>query len=131
MVDALLAIVNKYKKYPLEAYVLIFQTLEWCSAKVSGVQHLTGQQLAQAMFAYSVAQYGFLASTVWRQLNLLRSEDIGAMVYHLVEEKLIGKQDSDRIEDFNNVLSVEEFDTVTMGVVGEKGDLKIEYTIHG
>lgn len=149
MGDALLAVVNKYKKYPLQAYTLIFEVLDWHTRQKEafaeyglGRNHLTGQELVKLIFAYSIETYGSLASTVWRELNLLRSEDIGEMVYHLVDEKLIGKQESDSIEDFEGVLTIDDFDRVRTTLVGsapplpryilrdqEKEKLNIKYTL--
>jgi len=116
------------KKYPVGAYVMIYNTLHWLQEK--GQQgHITGPDLARAMFFYTIDSCGLLAKLVWEQLKISRSEDIGEMVYHLVDANLMGKMPTDSQSDFDNVLVVDDFGLVKLKIVGQKGDLKIEYVL--
>lgn len=126
LIDSLHQVSQKHNKYPVQAYLLIYETLDWLHQK-GNVSHLTGADLSQAMFSYSLAVYGLLSKMVWRELNILRSEDIGNMVYHLLDEKLMNKQETDNQSDFDNVLTIETFDAIKMVIEGKKGDLKITY----
>lgn len=124
----------KYGEYPPQAYALIFQTMEWVRKKEDGdeekVAHLTGQELGKAIFDFSVDMYGFLTPIVWQDLNIYRSEDIGKIVWHLVQERLIGKRDEDKIEDFDELWSIDDFTQLQMRVEGwHKDQLRIEYVL--
>ena len=111
--DTLQALSDKYhRQYPPGAYVLVLQGLEWAQQKGS-VEHMTGQELSQAIFLLSIDLWGpVLAKIVWEELGLQSSEDLGQMVYHLVESNLMSKEEEDSISHFDGVLSVEDFDKV-------------------
>jgi uncharacterized repeat protein (TIGR04138 family) len=128
LLEGIHQIVQKQGKYPAAAYVMIYNTLHWLQEK-GQEGHIAGPDLARAVFFYTIDTCGFLAKTVWQQLKLERSEDIGEMVYHLVDANLIGKVPTDNQSDFDNVLMISDFDLVKLNVTGQKGDLKIEYIL--
>lgn len=116
------------------AYAVVFQTLEWLKLpevrQALGLSdehfHLTGQQLCEYMYKYSVNAYGLLAHAVWEYLGITCSEDIGDLIYDLLEVGLIGAQPTDKKEDFDDAFQIngeratiqQKFDAVT---------IKIEY----
>ena len=54
-------------------------------------------------------QFGLLAPTVLRHWGIGSTEDIGRIVFHLIDVGLLARQPSDRIEDFDRVY---DFDAV-------------------
>lgn len=126
-------VAEKYKKYPVSAYVFVFEVLDWIDIALKK-KHLTGEELSLSAYAYSIEKYGLLARTIWEEMNIHRSEDLGEIVFHLVEEGLMGRQETDRIEDFNNILTLDAFDNTTITIkrdeVGVKStaDFRIIYT---
>ena len=50
--------------------------------------------------------YGELAWTVFNEWGVTRSEDFGAIVFLLVEDGLLGRQDNDSPEDFHGGLDL-------------------------
>lgn len=95
-------------KYPPEAYQLIMEVFEWVrTAKVVSMKvprHITARQLTYAITLYSTRQYGQLAKTIWEQMNIHTSKDLGVLVEHLVEQQLLGKSERDKFEDFFDIL---------------------------
>jgi uncharacterized repeat protein (TIGR04138 family) len=71
-------------------------------------RHVTGQQLCWAIRDEALSRWGLMARSVLARWNILRTEDIGQIIFHLVENDWLQKQPSDRIEDFNNVFSFDE-----------------------
>jgi uncharacterized repeat protein (TIGR04138 family) len=65
-------------------------------------QHLSGQQLCEAIRQYAIAQYGLLAKTVLNSWGLHSTSDFGEVVYNLIRVGLMKKSKSDRREDFND-----------------------------
>jgi len=120
VVEQILNVSQKYDKYPAGAYVFIFEVLDWITISLQK-KHMTGGELALAAYAYSIERYGLLARPVWEQLNLKSSEDLGQVVFHLVEEGLMGRQDSDKPEDFNGIFDLTVFDKTAIKV---ENDLK-------
>ena len=78
------------------------------SEKASGERHLTGQQLCEASRRYAVDQYGLLAKTVLNSWGIFKTNDLGQVVYNLIQADLMKKSDTDRIEDFDSVFQFDE-----------------------
>jgi uncharacterized repeat protein (TIGR04138 family) len=49
-----------------------------------------------------------MAATLLQEWGVRESGDVGEMVFHLIEEQMFGKQESDRKEDFAGVFDYEE-----------------------
>lgn len=110
---------RKSKRYEPGAYVLVHEILQWTAEQKP--KHLTGKELTRAAFIYSVQRYGLLARMVWEQLGLYSSEDLGRVVFQMVDVQLMGKQPQDKVEDFDRLLITEDFDKVGIVVQGNGG----------
>ncbi len=71
-------------------------------------RHVTGQQLCWAVRDVALEQWGLMARSVLARWNILRTEDIGAIIFTLVDNHWLQKEPTDVIEDFNNVFSFGE-----------------------
>jgi uncharacterized repeat protein (TIGR04138 family) len=71
-------------------------------------RHVSGQQLCEGLRALAVQAWGPLAPAVLRSWNIHRTRDFGEMVYFLIGLHLMGKQESDRIEDFDAVYDLDQ-----------------------
>jgi len=63
-------------------------------------RHLSGRELLDGMLALARAEFGPLAPAVFHEWGLERSEDVGEMVFHLVETGQLSARPEDRREDF-------------------------------
>lgn len=70
--------------------------------------HLTGQQLCEAIRVYALEQYGYMAKCVFNNWGVRTTGDFGEIVYNLIRIGEMRKTKDDRREDFNNVY---DFDT--------------------
>ncbi|HPD29908.1 MAG TPA: hypothetical protein PLL20_07940 [Phycisphaerae bacterium] len=81
-------------------------------AKIGGPEkmnrHVTGQQLCWAVRDVALSRYGLMARSVLAKWNIRRTEDIGAIIFALVENDWLKKLPSDKIEDFQDVYSFDE-----------------------
>ena len=66
-------------------------------------RHVSGQQLCEGLRLLALESWGSLAQAVLASWNIRTTRDFGEMVFLLIRLGLMGKQDSDRIEDFGNV----------------------------
>jgi uncharacterized repeat protein (TIGR04138 family) len=71
-------------------------------------RHVTGQQLCHVIGEVSRERWGFMARGVLARWNIHRTEDIGAMIFALVEHDWLQKQPDDSIDDFNHVFDFKE-----------------------
>lgn len=86
-----------------KAYVFVLAALEWCQAhrKVRG--HISGAELAVACRDFAIERFGLTARTVLSHWGINSTEDIGRIVYTLIDVGLLVQHPNDRIEDFDGV----------------------------
>jgi uncharacterized repeat protein (TIGR04138 family) len=66
-------------------------------------RHLSGQELLAGVIAFAVGEFGPLAATVFREWGVKRGEDVGAIVFQLVEDGLLSARPEDTLDDFLGV----------------------------
>lgn len=107
-------VIREDGRYPVEAYQFLHAGLERASRLAHGEpsgdepRHVTGRQLCEGLRDLAIERWGMLARTVLAHWRIHRTRDFGEMVFLLVEHGLMGKQDSDTIEDFDEVYSFAE-----------------------
>ncbi len=99
-------------RYPLDAYDFVRQGLGLAVRMFHGddpdePRHVTGQQLCEALRRLALQRWGLLAPMVLRSWHIYSTHDFGEIVFKLVELGMLGKQESDRIEDFDDVYRIE------------------------
>ncbi|MBI5386490.1 MAG: hypothetical protein HZA90_17605 [Verrucomicrobia bacterium] len=106
-------ILAKDGRYPREAYLFVREALDH-TQKLLGrppkneVRHVSGQQLLDGTRDYALGQYGPMALAVLNEWGLRRCEDIGEIVFNMVETSLLAKTDQDSREDFKGGYRFEE-----------------------
>jgi uncharacterized repeat protein (TIGR04138 family) len=90
-------------RYQERAYLFVLAALEYAQGKLEQRRHLTGGELAVACRDFALEQFGLLASTVLAHWGIQRTEDFGQIVFRLIDEGLLARQPSDKIEDFDQV----------------------------
>jgi uncharacterized repeat protein (TIGR04138 family) len=111
--NALFAICQKDPRYDLEAYIFLREALAFTVQNLekpdSGPKHhVTGRELAEGFRDYALEQFGPLTHSVLAAWGIHRTNDIGAMVFNLVEAGELGKTPEDKPEDFNDLYDFEE-----------------------
>ncbi len=101
-------LLDRDSTYPLAAYKALNKGLDYAVhlRKVPG--HVTGQELSFGMAGYIKSEYGPFAMMVLDGWNIHCTYDFGRMVFNLIELELLGKQESDTIEDFIDVYDFNE-----------------------
>jgi uncharacterized repeat protein (TIGR04138 family) len=90
-------------RYHERGYLFVLAALEYAQAKLPARRHLSGAELAWACRDFALEQFGLLAPTVLSHWGISTTEDLGHMVFTLIEVGLLARQPSDRIEDFDRV----------------------------
>jgi uncharacterized repeat protein (TIGR04138 family) len=106
--DKLLSITRRDPRYSLQAYYFVFEALDFTVQKLGKdpssprekERHVTGKQLLEGVKIFALEQYGYMARLVLETWGIKRGEDIGEIVFNLVENDLMGKTSSDTKEDF-------------------------------
>jgi uncharacterized repeat protein (TIGR04138 family) len=95
-------------RYAVEAYLFVLGGLHRRLTELEAPRHITGSELAGAVRDLALDRFGLLARVVLEHWGVHSTEDIGEIVFLLVDHGVLTKQDSDRREDFADVFSFEE-----------------------
>jgi uncharacterized repeat protein (TIGR04138 family) len=107
-------VIREDGRYPAAAFEFLHRGLEYTTRlrfageAAEGPRHVTGQQLCHGLRDFALETWGPLARTVLNGWNIQRTRDFGEMVFLLITLELMGKQDSDHIEDFDEVYDFNE-----------------------
>jgi uncharacterized repeat protein (TIGR04138 family) len=95
------AICERDPRYRREAYEFVMRGLEHTVTRVVGQRrHVSGQELLRGLVDLARAEFGDLAWTILGEWGIRSGEDFGVIVFHLVEEGLLGRQPEDSLDDF-------------------------------
>ena len=130
---AISQLLQEDKRYPLEAYIFVFEALHFAQNVLamgtespseplgdqadeaqtgaegeSGAQHhVTGQELCEAIRQFALDQYGYMAKVVLNNWGIHTTGDFGEIVFNLIRIGRMRKTPDDRREDFENVYDFE------------------------
>lgn len=90
-------------RYKREAYRFVQEALAYTVRKRGRRGHVSGKDLALGLRDLARERFGLMARTVLNQWGIKATRDIGELVFNMVEEQIMVKQDSDNREDFENV----------------------------
>jgi uncharacterized repeat protein (TIGR04138 family) len=111
--QSVLSILKREKRFDAQAYFFLKDALDYTLKRIAEnnegqARHVTGKELLEGYRDLALDQFGPMASTLMREWGVRKCLDVGDMVFHLIEEQVFGKQDSDRREDFSEVFDFEE-----------------------
>ena len=95
-------------RYSPEAFRFLFESLQYAiriagKEEAEGAQrHVTGQEVLRGMRKYAQHLFGPLAAQVWRAWGVHETLDWGRVVFLLVDEGMLNRQDTDTIDDFRD-----------------------------
>jgi uncharacterized repeat protein (TIGR04138 family) len=115
--QAINVIITKDSRFHHSSYLFLKETLDFTLNRIAeqnkGRQrHITGAELLIGFRDFALEQFGPMAHTLFKEWGLSKCQDVGDMVFSLIEEGVFGKQDSDTKEDFAEIYSFEEVFTL-------------------
>ena len=90
-------------QYHERAYLFVLATIEFLQNRLEIRRHVSGPELAWACRDFAQQQFGLLAQGVLTHWGITRTEDIGRIVFTLVEVGLLVTQPGDTESDFEGV----------------------------
>lgn len=111
--QSVVSILKRDKRFDPHAYFFLKDALDFTLKRIAEAnngqaRHVSGPELLEGFRDYSLEQFGPMASTLMNEWGVRKCQDVGDMVFHLIEEQVFGKQDSDRREDFSEVFDFED-----------------------
>jgi uncharacterized repeat protein (TIGR04138 family) len=106
--QSVVSILKRDNRFDPHAYFFLKDALDFTLKRIAesngGEQrHVTGPELLAGYRDYALDQFGPMASTLMTEWSIRKCQDVGDMVFQLIEEQVFGKQDSDTKEDFSEV----------------------------
>jgi uncharacterized repeat protein (TIGR04138 family) len=110
---AIESILKRDKRFDPHAYLFLKDALDFTLKRAAegndGVaRHVSGQELLLGFRDLALQEFGPMSGTLMSEWGLTSSRNIGEMVFLLIDEQMFGRQDSDTIEDFEDVFSFED-----------------------
>jgi uncharacterized repeat protein (TIGR04138 family) len=95
-------------RYKLEAYLFVMNALEYTLAKLGRRGHVGGRELLEGVKDLARERFGPTARMVFEHWGVAKTDDVGEIVFNLVEAKVLGKTEQDSREDFRDVYDFAE-----------------------
>jgi|YelNatPaOPRAMG01_1025707.scaffolds.fasta_scaffold00040_45 uncharacterized repeat protein (TIGR04138 family) len=108
MNDKIDELVKKNPRYKKAAYLFVLDALEYTKRKLKVSSHISGKELLLGFKELAQKEFGIMAKTVLEYWGIKSTDDVGEIVFHLCEAKILSKQASDKKEDFHNFFDFEE-----------------------
>lgn len=111
--DAIASIIARDSRFDPDAYLFLKDALDFTIKRVKEnndgkPRHVSGPELLIGFRDFAIDQFGPMSATVLREWGIENCVHVGEMVFHLINEQVFGKQDSDTLEDFSDIYSFEE-----------------------
>lgn len=91
-----------------KAYLFVLSALHAVVESLDRPRHISGRELTEGVRLLALERFGPLARTVLEHWGIRQTEDVGDIVFHLVDYGVLKKQDEDSPEDFRAVFDFEE-----------------------
>lgn len=106
-------IIKQDPRYQEEAYTFVREGLDYTVRELKDLtqeenHHVRGWELSKGIRDYAIREYGPVSLRVLRHWGIQRSEDIGEIVYNMIEAQLLGKTEEDEKQDFQDVFDFDE-----------------------
>ncbi|RYD44099.1 MAG: hypothetical protein EOP85_09615 [Verrucomicrobiaceae bacterium] len=110
--QSVVSILKRDKRFDPHAYFFLKDALDFTLKRIAEsnngqARHVTGPELLAGYRDFALEQFGPMASTLMNEWSVRKCQDVGDMVFHLIEEQVFGKQETDKKEDFSEVFDFE------------------------
>jgi uncharacterized repeat protein (TIGR04138 family) len=95
-------------RFHSQGYLFVLSALQSVVSSLQPPRHISGGELAHGVRDLALERFGPLARTVLEHWGIHATEDVGRIVFALVECGVLVKQPEDRLEDFCDVFDFEE-----------------------
>jgi uncharacterized repeat protein (TIGR04138 family) len=95
-------------RFHARSYLFVLEALHSVIQSLDEPRHITGRELTEGVRELALGRYGPMARTVLEHWGIHSTGDVGGVVFAMVEQGILIKQDGDQPEDFADVFDFEE-----------------------
>jgi len=110
----LMEVARRDSRYAYEAYEFLFEALSHTQKMLGKTaeptretaapeNHVSGRELTEGVIDLARQEFGRMARVVLRMWGINKTDDIGEVVFNLIDANLLSKNDGDRREDFREL----------------------------
>lgn len=104
--DAVEKIRERDKRYAPEAFATVMDSLEFAMQRIGERRHVSAAELLVHFCDYAKERYGVMAYSILERWGLRSTEDVGSVVYRLIDESILAEQDGDSPADFSGTFDL-------------------------
>lgn len=93
-------ILRRDPRYTAEAYGFVRAGLDYTVRRLDKPRHISGKELLEGIREFALGEFGPMSRTLLEEWGITRTEDVGEIVFNMVEMGLLGKTEEDNREDF-------------------------------
>jgi len=100
-------IIEKDPRFPWEAYDFVKNAVTFTTVRLGrhknkkSERHVGGGELLSGMAEYALEQFGPMAANVMENWNLKDARSIGAVIFNMIDNRLLSASPEDSISDFD------------------------------
>jgi uncharacterized repeat protein (TIGR04138 family) len=106
--DVLDKLQERNPRFHAHSYIFVLQALHRVIHSLEAPRHVSGRELAQGVRELALERFGPMARTVLQHWGVHDTDDVGRVVFAMVEQGILIKQEEDQLEDFEDVFDFEE-----------------------
>jgi len=95
-------------RFHASSYEFVMTALQSVMRSLDEPRHISGRERTEGVREIAIGRYGLLARAVLEHWGIHETEDVGRVVFAMVEHGLLVKEEEDRPEDFVDVFDFEE-----------------------
>ena len=99
---------KKEPKYQAGAYQFVHEALDFRVSQLPERRHISGQELLEGVKQYAFEKFGPMARTVLNHWGLEAGEDVGRIVFLLIEVGVLSKTEEDTLDDFAGIMRFDD-----------------------
>jgi len=87
-------------RYRLQAFIFLHEALDHTLKMVGQKRHVTGRELLEGVRRLALEKFGMMARLLLESWGVRSTEDVGEIVFLLVESSIWGRTETDSRDDF-------------------------------
>jgi uncharacterized repeat protein (TIGR04138 family) len=98
-------------RYHEEAYHFVRRGLDFTVKEIVATggtpRHVRGPELVSGLRSYALREFGPVSLRVLRHWGLNSTDDLGEIVFHMIDHRILGKTEEDSRDDFHALFDFE------------------------
>ncbi len=91
-------------RFAPDAYAFVMDSLDFTMRRIGERRHVSAEELVRGLCANAKHRFGLFAFTVLEKWGLQSSDDVGTIVFQLIDVGILSRQEGDTREGFERVV---------------------------